>query len=142
MLRAVAERDGYVGIVAMPMILTPSGRGATIDHVVDHLLHAIDVVGPDHVGVGTDWGKPYYQAMDWGYGSIRESLRAGGFDWVGWLPEHHFYPEEVCRGVETWDKWPRLIERMLERGIPAASVDNIAGGNFLRFWRAAQSPTG
>jgi membrane dipeptidase len=141
-LRAVAESGGYVGVVIMPMILTPSGRGATIDHVVDHLLHVIDVVGPEHVGIGTDWGKPYYQAMEWGYGSIRESLRGGSFDWVGWLPEHHFYPEEVCRGVETWDRWPNLIERLLDRGVPPATVDGIAGGNFLRFWRAVQSSSG
>jgi membrane dipeptidase len=141
-LRAVAERGGYVGIVAMPMILTPSGRGATIDHVVDHVIHVMDVVGPERVGIGTDWGKPYYQAMAWEYGSIRESRSrgAGGFDWVGWLPEHHFYPEEVCRGVETWEGWPRLIARMRERGIPDETVDGIAGGNFMRFWRAVAGP--
>jgi membrane dipeptidase len=141
-LRAVAERGGYVGIVIMPMILTQSGRGATIDHVVDHLLHVMEIVGPGQVGIGTDWGKPYYQAMEWGYGSIRESLRTGAFDWVGWLPEHHFYPEEVCRGVETWERWPRLIERMRERGIREATIDGIVGGNFLRFWRAVQSSSG
>ena len=25
----------------------------------------IDTIGADHVGIGTDWGKPYYNALTW-----------------------------------------------------------------------------
>jgi membrane dipeptidase len=27
----------------------------TLDRYVDHLLHALEVMGPDHVGIGTDF---------------------------------------------------------------------------------------
>jgi membrane dipeptidase len=138
-LRRIAERGGYVGVVAMPAILTPSGRDASVDTVVDHLLHLVDVCGAGAVGIGTDWGKPYYQAMRWSYAGVAESLRPGEFDWVGWLPEHHFDPNEQCRGFETWDRWPRLTARLLERGVPEPTVVGIVGGNFLRFWRDVTS---
>jgi membrane dipeptidase len=136
-IRRVAETGGYVGVVVMPAILTSSGRGATLDHVVDHLLHVVDVAGADAVGIGTDWGKPYYRAMEWRYAGVAESLRPGEFDWVGWLPEHHFDPNEACAGMETWDLWPNLTARMLARGLPESTVIGILGRNFLRFWRDA-----
>ena len=136
-LRLVADTGGYVGVVAMPSILTPSGRDASIDDVVDHLWHMVNVCGEGAVGIGTDWGKPYYQAMRWEYGGVAEALAPGGFDWVGWLPEHHFDPNEQCRGFETWDLWPRLTARMLERGFLEHTVVGILGGNFLRYWKEA-----
>jgi membrane dipeptidase len=136
-LRLVAETGGYVGVVAMPSILTPSGRDASIDDVVDHLYHLVNVCGDGAVGIGTDWAKPYYQAMRWSYAGVAESLTPGAFDWVGWLPEHNFDPNEQCRGFETWDLWPRLTARMLERGFLESTVVGIIGGNFLRFWRDA-----
>jgi membrane dipeptidase len=135
-VRAVAAAGGYVGVVVMPSILTRSGRDATLDSVVDHVLHFVELAGAGAVGIGTDWGKPYYRAMAWRQETVAESLRPGEFDWVGWLPEHRFDPNEACAGIETWDLWPRLTARLLERGVDEDAVVGIVGGNFLRFWRA------
>ncbi len=137
LLRRVGETGGFVGVVAVPAIISPTGRGATIDLMIDHLLHVMDVAGSAVVGIGTDWGKPYYQVMRWEYATVAEAVQRGGFDWVGWLPEHHFDPNEQCAGLETWDLWPHITARMLERGIAEETVIGIIGGNFLRFWRDA-----
>ncbi|MBI4277720.1 MAG: membrane dipeptidase [Armatimonadetes bacterium] len=134
-LRAVAERGGYIGILIAPAMLTPTGRGATLDTVVDHMMYVLDIAGTEAVGIGTDWGKPYYLIMEWTYDSIVESIRPGDFDWVGWLPEHRFSPNEACGGMETWDLWPNLTAKMLERGLAEEAVARIVGRNFLRFWR-------
>jgi membrane dipeptidase len=143
-LRAVADRGGYVGVVICPFMLTSAGAGATLDDVADHILHIAGVVGTGAVGVGTDWGKPYYRIMDWTYEGIVESLRPGEFDWVGWLPEHHFDPTQACAGMETWDLWPHLTAKLLERGLPTSAVRGLVGGNFLRFWSdvCAGAPAG
>ena len=133
-IRAVAEAGGYVGVVVMPSILTPSGRGASLDTVVDHVVRMLDLAGAGAVGIGTDWGKPYYRAMEWRPETVAESLRPGEFDWVGWRPEHRFDPNEACAGIETWDLWPHLTARMLARGLPDDVVVGIIGGNFLRYW--------
>jgi len=135
LLRRVGETGGFVGVVAVPAIISRDGRGATIDLMIDHLLHVMNVAGAAAVGVGTDWGKPYYQVMRWEYATVAEAVQRGGFDWVGWLPEHHFDPNEQCEGLETWDRWPHLTARMLERGMDERSVIGLIGGNFLRFWR-------
>ncbi|MBI6546436.1 MAG: dipeptidase, partial [Cyanobacteria bacterium NC_groundwater_1444_Ag_S-0.65um_54_12] len=52
-LRAIAERDGVVGVCFVPKFL--SGSEATLDDVVLHILHMIEVAGTDHVGLGGDF---------------------------------------------------------------------------------------
>jgi membrane dipeptidase len=53
-LRAVADTGGYIGICTLPLFLAAGGR-ARLDDFLDHLEHAMEVVGVDQVGVGTDW---------------------------------------------------------------------------------------
>lgn len=144
-LRAIAERGGYVGVLIVPFfLLPPEGDGrprppdlpagwATLDTVVDHIEYIRNLVGSDCVGIGTDWGKPYYSMLRWSAGMVRE--QASAFDWVGWLPEHRFDPNLQTKDLETWDRWPNLTAAMLRRGIPEADVVKIVGGNFLRIFR-------
>jgi membrane dipeptidase len=50
-LRAVADRGGCVGIIFARRFL----GGADLDAVVDHLLHIVDVAGPDVPALGSDF---------------------------------------------------------------------------------------
>jgi len=143
--RAIAERGGYVGVLIVPFFLLPPGSDgrsrrpdlpagwATLDTVVDHVTHIMNLVGSDCVGIGTDWGKPYYTALRWSAGMVREET--SHFDWVGWRTQDRFDPNLQMWELETWDLWPNLTAAMLRRGIPEATVVKIVGGNFLRIFR-------
>lgn len=51
-IRQVAERDGLVGVVLYNPFL---GEGTvTVETVLDHVEHMLDLVGADHVGLGSD----------------------------------------------------------------------------------------
>jgi membrane dipeptidase len=50
-LRAIADRGGVVGVI----FGTPYLGGRTLDHVVRHLEHALDVAGEDAVAFGSDF---------------------------------------------------------------------------------------
>lgn len=52
-IRAVAARDGVVGIVFYNTFVAEAAP--TIDRVVDHIEHMIGLVGPAHVAIGTDF---------------------------------------------------------------------------------------
>jgi membrane dipeptidase len=144
LLRAIAERGGYVGVLILPAFVLPPGGDrhdvdrslpsgwTSLETVVDHVCHLLDVVGAEHLGVGTDWGKPYYHALRWSAGMVREG--AASFDWIGWRPEDHFDPNAQVRGLETWDLWPNLTAALLQRGIPEETVVKLVGGNFLRIF--------
>jgi len=52
-IRALADVGGVLGVAFAPMFIHP--ETPTVDRVVDHILYAADLVGIDHVGIGTDF---------------------------------------------------------------------------------------
>lgn len=66
MLRALADRGGVTGMNYAPHFILPreklrAGQKATVEDLVDHIDHIVEVVGPDHVGLGSDFdgiGEP------------------------------------------------------------------------------------
>jgi membrane dipeptidase len=58
MIKAMADRGGVMGMNFAPSFVHPTR--ATVQGVVDHIDHIVDLVGPDHVGLGSDFdGIPY-----------------------------------------------------------------------------------
>ncbi|MBR1889567.1 MAG: membrane dipeptidase [Alloprevotella sp.] len=53
-LRSLAEQGGVVQITFYPGFVRSEGQ-ATIHDIVAHILHAIDVCGINHVGIGSDF---------------------------------------------------------------------------------------
>lgn len=51
-LREIARQGGVVGITFVPDF---TGPDADVDRVLDHVLHAVDVAGIEHVGFGSDF---------------------------------------------------------------------------------------
>ena len=54
-LRALSERGGVMGLMAHPVAVDP--ERPTLDHYVDHIDHAVSVMGIEHVGIGADFIK-------------------------------------------------------------------------------------
>ncbi|MEB3196305.1 MAG: dipeptidase [Candidatus Sericytochromatia bacterium] len=52
-IRAIAQRDGVIGVTFVPSFL--SGDPASIDDVVRHIDHMVEVGGPRVVGLGSDF---------------------------------------------------------------------------------------
>jgi len=57
LLRVLAAKGGVIQITMFPGYLGPKSRRDSIgvDEFVDHICHAVEVAGIDHVGVGTDF---------------------------------------------------------------------------------------
>ena len=53
MIVALAENGGVMGMNFAPSFVHPTL--ATLQGVVDHIDHIVDLVGPDHVGLGSDF---------------------------------------------------------------------------------------
>ena len=52
-IRAVANTGGIIGIMFHGPFLAP--RGAAAAHVIEHVAHVIDLVGEEHVSIGSDF---------------------------------------------------------------------------------------
>ncbi|AXF56986.1 dipeptidase [Salicibibacter kimchii] len=53
-MEALADNGGVLGIVFYPVFLTEDTEGY-VDDVVDHIDYAVDVMGVDHVALGSDF---------------------------------------------------------------------------------------
>lgn len=55
-LRAVAKNGGVVMVPAVSYFMNwDHPDGASVDDVIDHILHIVDVAGWNHVGLGSDF---------------------------------------------------------------------------------------
>jgi membrane dipeptidase len=123
-LRAIASRDGVVGIMALPRAIDP-GR-PDLDRYVDHVEHALDVAGGDHVCVGGDFMA---QLVRSGCSTItpREAATLPpGLD-IG-LP---------VTGLEGPADYPALVGALRARGHDDETIAAVLHGNLVRFLRGA-----
>jgi membrane dipeptidase len=134
--KAVADRGGYFGVVIVPGFITDSPEG-TLDDFARHIEHLVDVMGIDHVGIGTDKTGP---------GPGTESIvrypdsmprhRPGSFDWAGFrLKEHRLTPEYHLKGYDDFGDWPNLTVQLAQRGFNEEELRKVLGLNFLRVFR-------
>jgi membrane dipeptidase len=89
--RAIAETGGSVGIWHF---------FADLDRYVEGVKEMVDVVGADHVSIGTD-----------------------------------FHVSQGCLG--DYARWVELVAAMLRGGFSPDEAGGIAGGNYMRIFRAA-----
>jgi hypothetical protein len=94
-IRALAAKGGVIGIGFIRFMIRPEPP-VTVEHVVDHVEHVIRLVGPEHVGIGSDLegsenGPPTGTAQDW----CRFIGRAADAAWAGRPPT---FPPNGCNG--------------------------------------------
>jgi len=129
-LRELASRGGVVGVTAYGPFCQPKNGGRpSIEHVVDHICYIADLVGVDHVGLGTD----HFEAES----EVRYAAFATQFP----TTQRGFTREEIyAKGLERVDCLPRLTESLVARGFADAEVSKILGGNHLRLFREVWKP--
>jgi membrane dipeptidase len=91
---AIAERERRYG---------PLPR-ATLAHVADHIEYIAQRIGPERVGIGSDF----------------------------------FGAPTTPQGLEDVSRFPFLIAEMVRRGWSDKAIAGLAGGNFIRVFRAVE----
>jgi membrane dipeptidase len=127
-LRALAARGGVVGIFDLPY-LTASPRQPTVEDYMEHMEHALKVVGEEHVGIGSDVGIAPFDTSAKGMADFARQLeerRKSGLS----APEED-RPTYV-EGMNTPRRIEIICDQLLERGYPAAVAEKVMGANFAR----------
>jgi membrane dipeptidase len=122
-LRAVAERGGVLGLMALPLVVDP--REPTIDRLIDHLDHAVSVGGIESVALGGDFIRQL-----WSSGAIYGEVTHG------LVPEGHSL-EEGIEGLEGPEDYPNLVTALERRGYAGEDLERILWRNLVRVVRRA-----
>lgn len=129
-IEALADADGYMGIVTLPWFIAPDREDPTLDVLIEHLDHASAILGPDNVGLGTDFypaDELFPQELLEYY---KEHIVRLGFD------REKVEARDIAAGLgdfKTYQDWP-LLRARLEEHFSDVVVDGVLGENFLRFW--------
>lgn len=130
-LKSVAGKRGVVGITAYsPFCEAKPGVRPTIKEVVDHIAYAAELVGVEHVGVGSDFFE--------GESLVRfeHLFRVRYPDVI----RHYTLETVYTEGFDGVACFPRLTEALVARGFSDDEVLKILGGNFLRVFREVWKP--
>lgn len=118
--RACADTGGVIGIYGIGPFIGPNDAG--VDVVVRHIEYALDLVGPEHVGIGSD----YSFDLD----AVNEALTTMPDDFP---PEVSQYPTvEMMAPADLGT----VADALLQRGHSRDDVAKISGLNFRRVARA------
>jgi membrane dipeptidase len=120
-LTAVAGHGGIVCLMPHPLVVDPTRP--TLEHFIDHIEHAVAVIGVDRVGLGGDFLKQIAQSLNWG-DHVVEGIKV----------------DATLEGLDGPGDYPHLFEALRTRGYSQSDVEAIAGGNLLRFLAASPLP--
>jgi membrane dipeptidase len=117
--KACAATGGVIGITGVGIFLGPND--ISVDAVVRHIDHAVELVGPDHVGIGTDY--PF--DLDDFNRELTDNAELFPESYRRWGPIRFVEPEAL----------PPVAAALADRGYPDEAIAGILGGNFLRIAR-------
>jgi membrane dipeptidase len=127
-IRACAQTGGVVGIATFADFVgeTAGGRRPALEDYFRHVDHVAQLVGVDHVGIGTDIFADPTHGTWWNSNTrMRYPEICGGMAY-----ETHGLP-----GFEHHTQFPEVVGAMLKHGYKEADVLQIAGGNWMRVFR-------
>jgi membrane dipeptidase len=138
-IQALGARGGVVGFTSLPSFVSEDPRDATLDRYLDHIDHAVQLIGIDHVGLGLDfveghvpgslaprspkWGGANLPAGNEGLSKMLPARLRAEAATLLYLP----YATGIAGSVEL----PNVTEGLLRRGYSEADTRKVLGENWL-----------
>jgi len=122
-IRKLAAKGGVMGITDIAFMVKGS-EPVSIDDVVDHFDHVRDLVGIEHVGVGSDAG---IESNDLGSPTVLKNLLANAD------PRYRVHGEhEIVVGLQGPNRMNVLAAALMRRGYTDDQIRLVLGENWAR----------
>jgi membrane dipeptidase len=119
----IAATGGVIGLCPFQSFIS-ADPVPTLDQLLDHAVHIAELVGPEHLSLGTDFNNEDEDA----------------FDYFGYDPRYYPHPPWTWPvGLAWWPDVAHLGDALLRRGFSAGDISGILGENLLRALDAAWS---
>ena len=127
-LLAIAQTGGVIGVVAVPAFLTADAV-PTIDHMLNHIDYIANLVGYQHVAIGTDWPL---QAPD---DILIETLGAAATA-LGFRKEDRLELTQRLLGFDDCRDLPNITRGLVKRGYRDDEIRGMLGENVMRVFES------
>jgi membrane dipeptidase len=121
-IRAMAAKGGVMGITGVRMFVKVD-EPTTVEHVLDHFDHVRKLVGPQHLGVGSDIDLDGYDDMP---PELNRRLRAG------YKGSYGFREKIDVEGLDHPRRMYDLTDGLIRRKYSDDEILGVLGGNFKR----------
>lgn len=157
-IKACAAKGGVIAQVPYgPLCATTPGEWPTVHDYIRHIDYVVDLVGIDHVAIGTDSEatpgaiSPELSMLMGEVGRMNRGARnsigeiSAGMGLSKPRTKPVTYLEMVnalqhgnwgAKGFESVEKFPSLIDALIESGWTDADLQKLLGGNLLRVYEA------
>jgi len=121
-IKKMGAAGSVMGITGVRMFVK-ADEPTTIEHALDHFDHVAKLVGPEHLGVGSDIDLYGYDAMP---PDQNRQLRAG------YKGSYGFREKIDIEGIDHPKRMFDLTEGLIRRKYSDRDIEGILGGNFKR----------
>lgn len=121
-IMAVKKAGSVMGITGVRMFVSDK-EPTTIESVLDHFDHVSKLIGPEHLGVGSDIDLYGYDSMP---ADLNKQLRAS------YKGSYGFREKIDVEGLNHPKRMFDLAEGLIRRKYSDANIEGILGGNFRR----------
>ena len=121
-IKKVGDAGSVMGITGVRMFVK-GDEPTTIEHLLDHFDHVRKLIGPEHLGVGSDMDLWGYDAMP---ADLNKQLRAS------YKGSYGFREKLDIEGLNHPKRMFDLTEGLIRRKYSDADIAGILGGNFER----------
>jgi membrane dipeptidase len=121
-IKKMGAAGSVMGITGVRMFVKAE-EPTTIEHELDHFDHVAKLVGPEHLGVGSDIDLYGYDAMP---PELNRQLRAG------YKGSYGFREKIDVEGIDHPKRMFDLTEGLIRRKYTDKDIEGILGGNFKR----------
>src|SRR5271166_6246501 len=134
-MKALADKGGYFGVYLMPYLVA-SPTVPTREHVINHVLGALNVCGADHVGIGSDGSIQAVKLTPEQQKQFDEDIARRKKQGIG-APGEDRYP--YVPDLTGPDHMEVIAAELQKRGQTSAVIEKVLGANFQRIigeiWR-------
>lgn len=121
-IKKIGEAGSVMGITGVRMFVK-ADEPTTVEHVLDHFDHVRKLIGPEHLGVGSDIDLYGYDSMP---PELNKQLRAG------YKGSYGFREKIDVDGLNHPKRMFDLTEGLIRRKYSDPEIQGILGGNFAR----------
>ena len=121
-IRAVGKAGSVMGITGVRMFVKVD-EPTTVEDVLNHYDHVKKLIGPEHLGIGSDISLEGYDDMP---PEMNKQLRAG------YKGSYGFRDKIDIEGLSHPKRVYDLTEGLIRRKYSDGEIEGVLGGNFIR----------